>query len=731
MREIKKFGIANFKPFGEKIQKFDLKPITLIYGPNSIGKSSVIHSIAYSHNIFQTQQYDISDINLGDKISLGGFSQFVHKKDLANDIQLEHTLNTKIDHHIDHYRAYEYYEKQKHNLLDYIMIQKTLENVFADVLLDDDEEWSFNASHYLDEQNTILTFLDHNILQVINALDIVDTNSENWSKKPIKKLQNFLDHASSQTLGLFSLVNDLYKKYDDINDTFYIDFNYRDLALAFMNNEDKRVAFCKDIESYIDIYFKDKWSVVYDPIIEVKTTVGKYDKQIVDKSTNYYIGSKVLVETLRIEPEEKKAFDSEWSKKIYELNKSFTGATDNRNRYFFRIHTDHWMIQRLIEALDKKTIFGKDSIAKPSIREKLPKHIDVNFTGIDSVLLYTNENMHDTKPLMNLKVNLEKGFEDYKNSLEEDYDEFQESPTLYDEFDDVYENAKIFELLDTLSVDSYEHVIFRLIVSWMASVNTILQQEKANFKYIGPLRTLPERYEFSFSENNQTQSKSNSIWHLIKNNPIIKSKVNEWLSSEKLKTPYELKIQEHIKIDEQTTQKLKEIFSSNSDNYTSDIINRLSTIKEMSFYDKRYNTPVNIREMGLGISQMLPILVSLLNDKNHVIAVEQPELHLHPAVQSDLADEFIKSYKNNSNTSLIETHSEHLLLRLMKRMRQTQEGILEDEKLALTPDDVSILYVDADDKKTYILELQLDEDGSLLDPWPGGFFEEGFTERFF
>ena len=62
---------------------------------------------------------------------------------------------------------------------------------------------------------------------------------------------------------------------------------------------------------------------------------------------------------------------------------------------------------------------------------------------------------------------------------------------------------------------------------------------------------------------------------------------------------------------------------------------------------------------------------------------------------------------------------------------QTAEGALEDESLRLTPDDVALLYVDNDGENTYILELELDEDGTLLDPWPGGFFEEGFNERFF
>jgi len=104
-------------------------------------------------------------------------------------------------------------------------------------------------------------------------------------------------------------------------------------------------------------------------------------------------------------------------------------------------------------------------------------------------------------------------------------------------------------------------------------------------------------------------------------------------------------------------------------------------------------------------------------------------LHLHPALQAELADLFIDGSKRNK--IMIETHSEHLLLRIMRRMRETYEGKIEDESLKLTPDDVAILYVDSYEGNTFIKEIELDEDGSLLDPWPGGFFEEGFKERFF
>ena len=52
-------------------------------------------------------------------------------------------------------------------------------------------------------------------------------------------------------------------------------------------------------------------------------------------------------------------------------------------------------------------------------------------------------------------------------------------------------------------------------------------------------------------------------------------------------------------------------------------------------------------------------------------AVEQPELHVHPAVQVALGDVFIDGIKNRNRTMLIETHSEHLLLRLLRRVRET------------------------------------------------------------
>ena len=191
----------------------------------------------------------------------------------------------------------------------------------------------------------------------------------------------------------------------------------------------------------------------------------------------------------------------------------------------------------------------------------------------------------------------------------------------------------------------------------------------------------------------------------------VQNEIDEWLGSKKMKSNYKVH-----------TEEVK------PKNFIYRFFNKPYT--KLSFIDTKTNTKVYPNEMGTGISQVLPILISAKMREKSKIFIAQPELHLHPALQAEIADEFIKSIHNNKNNFVMETHSEHLLLRMMKRMRQTHENVVEDESLRLTPDDITLLYIDNDGENTYILELELDEDGSLLDQWPGGFFEEGYNERF-
>lgn len=103
--------------------------------------------------------------------------------------------------------------------------------------------------------------------------------------------------------------------------------------------------------------------------------------------------------------------------------------------------------------------------------------------------------------------------------------------------------------------------------------------------------------------------------------------------------------------------------------------------------------------------------------KGSIIMIEQPEAHLHPRYQADIADLLIDVVKYGNNV-IVETHSEHLLLRLQRRIAEKK----------IPHERVSISYFDLCEKGTSTSKLKMDENGYFVKPIPEGFFEEGFQE---
>jgi AAA15 family ATPase/GTPase len=157
-------------------------------------------------------------------------------------------------------------------------------------------------------------------------------------------------------------------------------------------------------------------------------------------------------------------------------------------------------------------------------------------------------------------------------------------------------------------------------------------------------------------------------------------------------------------------------------------LSRHFTQADVFFEDSKSKARVPTSNIGFGISQMLPLAVSAFATKDRLIVIEQPELHVHPALQCELGDIFICSAMEQGNRYLIETHSEHLILRIMRRMRETFENKLPEGMPRLTPDDVSILYVEPGEDGSIVREMPLNERGELVKGWPGGFFEEALNE---
>jgi predicted ATPase len=137
-------------------------------------------------------------------------------------------------------------------------------------------------------------------------------------------------------------------------------------------------------------------------------------------------------------------------------------------------------------------------------------------------------------------------------------------------------------------------------------------------------------------------------------------------------------------------------------------------------------------DVGIGISQVIPVIVTALDGKQRIASIEQPELHLHPRIQAELGDLFIESaFGDRQQTFILETHSEHLILRLLRRIRETTDGDLPTGKPPLKPDDIAVYYVQQrNDEGTEVRLLRIDDSGEFIDRWPDGFFEERAKELF-
>jgi predicted ATPase len=139
---------------------------------------------------------------------------------------------------------------------------------------------------------------------------------------------------------------------------------------------------------------------------------------------------------------------------------------------------------------------------------------------------------------------------------------------------------------------------------------------------------------------------------------------------------------------------------------------------------------LTLHDIGIGISQILPIVVAALHCKTGFMAIEQPELHIHPAFQVVLGDLFIEQIHRQTNlTFILETHSEHLMLRLLRRIRETGANEAPKDR-TLNPEELAIHFIEKGENGVSCKSIGVDKDGDFTDRWPHGFFPERAKELF-
>lgn len=136
--------------------------------------------------------------------------------------------------------------------------------------------------------------------------------------------------------------------------------------------------------------------------------------------------------------------------------------------------------------------------------------------------------------------------------------------------------------------------------------------------------------------------------------------------------------------------------------------------------DSEVSTRVNIADVGFGVSQIFPIVLQgLLMHQGETLLLEQPEIHLHPALQMKMADYFIAMALSGKNL-IVETHSDHIINRLVRR-------IVEDEEYDLRKY-IQIYFIESSNEGSKIKPIEISDTSGIVN-WPEGFFDQNALEQ--
>jgi hypothetical protein len=658
--------IENFKGIRDRT-RIEIKPITLLFGPNSAGKSTLLHALQLAREVFTRRNLDV-DVTDGGAgfIDLGGFRNYVHGRDPDSLVTLRFDLDLS---QVNFLREYPLSEStvelpgpgSGEPDFDLSSIGDEVQTGWVEIKIgwQSDLQGPYIAEYSVGiNDNRVATIMTERSTSGLTSLRQYDVWHPllRWpNKATVEEANGFglLDHLWPGVLSLSQL---MYLKGDPIS--------AQDLTEQLADEERA-------------IRFADQTGFPDDRAYRI---IHAYE-----------------------------AVDEEGDTRMYDVVLSRRPDSP-----LVRVHSLHFWIQDYCppgRSPDEDELEAAEAMFSICLDHQMRKLDDA------------------VSPALELR------------------DQLDALPELDQRLSFEFPTSADYSGFTAPKPDLLARLLSRLLLVPARALRTALKE----LRYVGPIRdTVPRNFEPPRFPDPRRWAGGLAAWDELARHPdTLIPVVSEWLGkSDRLNTGYEIRVSEIRKVPASheityilgSSRPLHDMGSDELKAELQRLLEGLELTRQVTLVALSSGQPMHPADVGQGITQSVPVVVAALapfgdewSQSGGLVAIEQPELHLHPAVQVGLGDLFITAaHRLSGHRLLIETHSEHLLLRLLRRIRQTAQGELPPDHPGLRPDRLAIICFEppGDGHPTRVYRLRVSDEGEFLDRWPRGFFDERAEELF-
>lgn len=685
---LKEYQLKNFKAFADAAPLF-IKPITLLYGPNSAGKSSIIQSLMLlKQTLEESEESDVVLLPKGKLVDLGNYREFVHLHQIDRPVSIKVKLDInpedirspedlgELSDTISRIYRFLYSQLQELPTLS-LEIEFSVESIQSDIALHRVKLW-LGA-----DTCPIITYEKAGQELKVSELHSQHSFWQYWWKEYELVLPN----------RVFNQINDTLRYYD------IPEINSRNRLNTVKELEAQKISLSKQLEdSQTDL------EVIKQKLDQLEQEIKEVDQELMTLRSQQESVIQAIKQDLESRSKKLENLLGFSLDNFFENNQTPENLNDEQLIEF----ANYELIQKQYIQLQIEHEIEHEIEQKPLKELKAELEVKIKETEQQDI---ATDNKYQ-KFSYNLKIiDLLQNFWDHFSDLSfekilKDYQQIGElsASIQVNNFLPIEERIELpnleIEDISEAKIDFLMGIYEELEVIQFLLRNTfyssdLLREFLKQSVYLGPMRDYPQRfYNFSGKSTKKVGKSGAGSSDLLFEDSTFLDKVNDTLAT--FNIGHKVKI---VSFQDRETNEL-------SDFYT------------IRLEDNFSQTNVSLLDVGFGVSQVLPVIVQSLFARNQTILIEQPEVHIHPRLQTELGDLFIESTKDFGNCFIVETHSEHLMLRLQRRIREGK----------LSPEDISVVYVDRSEDGAVCLQLRLDNEGDFIDHWPDGFFDEDYKE---